>query len=476
MSRAPDTASAAWFEPLYTAAEMRAAEERYPGYPDTVPELMERAGRAVAELILEDFEDATRITVVCGPGNNGGDGRVAARVLEEAGRELRIVQAKPEDEEKDLGEPDLIVDALFGTGFEGAPRPAAAQLIEQMNEAGVEIVAVDVPSGVDASTGEIAGAAVDAWATVTFHGEKVGLVVAPGVFKAGEVEVADIGLEPVETEHARVTDGILELVPLRAPEDNKYTAGHVIVVGGSTGLTGAPCLTAMAAMRADAGYVTAAAPQSTLPVFELRLLEAVKRPLPEDGEGRLTKEACAEVLELAEKAHAVALGPGLGRSDGTKELVRALLSELELPVVIDADALFELEPGNWPAARVLTPHEGELARLLGTEASWVAAHRLQAARRAEERFGCVVILKGEGSIVAAPGEGMLVCPGFPSLATAGTGDVLTGIVAAFLAKGMEPRLAAAAAVTAQVQAALRAPQQAGLVASDLLAALPRVFD
>jgi hydroxyethylthiazole kinase-like uncharacterized protein yjeF len=469
-------ASERGFEPLYTAAEMRAAEERYPGYPDSVHELMERAGSAVAELILEDFEDATRITVVCGPGNNGGDGRVAARVLEEAGREMRIVEAKPEGEEKDLGEPDLIVDALFGTGFEGALRPAAAQLIEQMNAADVEIVAVDVPSGIDASTGEIAGTAVDAWATVTFHGEKVGLVVAPGVFKAGETDVADIGLEPVETEHARVTDEILELVPLRAPEDNKYTAGHVLVVGGSTGLTGAPCLTAMAAMRADAGYVTVAAPRSTLPVFELRLLEAVKRPLPEDGDGRLTQEARAEVLELAEKAHAVALGPGLGRSNGTKELVRALLSELELPVVVDADALFELEPRGWPAARVLTPHEGELARLLGTEASWVAAHRLQAARRAVERFGCVVILKGEGSIVAAPGEGVLVCPGFPSLATAGTGDVLTGIVAAFLAKGMEPRLAAAAAVTAQVQAAVRAPQQAGLVASDLLDALPRVFD
>jgi hydroxyethylthiazole kinase-like uncharacterized protein yjeF len=464
-----------WLEPLYTAAEMRAAEERYPGYPDTVPELMERAGEAVAEVVLEDFPDARRITVVCGPGNNGGDGRVAAGVLEDAGREVRIVESKPEDEEKDIGDPDLIVDALFGTGFEGAPRPGAARLIEQMNAAVVEVVAVDVPSGVDASTGEVAGAMVDAWVTVTFHGEKVGLVVAPGAFGAGEVEVADIGLEPVETDHGRVTSDILELVPLRAPEDNKYTAGHVLVVGGSPGLTGAPCLTAMGAMRADCGYVTVAVPASTLPVFEQRLLEAVKRPLPEDEEGRLLAEAAEAVLDLATKAHAVALGPGLGRSDGTKELVRTLLARLDLPVVVDADALFDLEPGDWPGPRVLTPHEGELARLLGTESSWVAAHRLEAARRAVERFGCIVILKGEGSIVAAPGEGMLVCPGYPSLATAGTGDVLTGVVASFLAKGMEPRVAAAAAVTAQVQAALRAPQQAGLVASDVIEALPRVF-
>jgi ADP-dependent NAD(P)H-hydrate dehydratase / NAD(P)H-hydrate epimerase len=464
-----------WFEPLYTAAEMREAEERYPGYPDTVPELMERAGRAVAEVVLEDYEDAHRITVVCGPGNNGGDGRVAASVLERAGREVRIVESKPEDEEKDLGDPDLIVDALFGTGFEGAPRPGAAGLIAQLNAADVGVVAVDIPSGVDASTGEVAGAVVEAWATVTFHGEKVGLVVAPGTFNAGEVGVADIGLEPVETEHARVTADILELVPLRAPDDNKYTAGHVVVVGGSPGLTGAPCLTAMAAMRADCGYVTVAVPSSTLPVFEQRLLEAVKRPLPEDEGGRLHLEAKGAVLELAERSHAVALGPGLGRSDGTMELVRSLLAELELPVVVDADALFELEPGDWPAPRVLTPHEGELARLLGSESSWVAAHRLEAARHAVDRFGCIVILKGEGSIVAAPGEGMLVCPGFPSLATAGTGDVLTGIVASFLAKGMEPRLAAAAGVTAQVQAALRAPQQAGLVASDLLDTLPSVL-
>ena len=464
-----------WLEPLYTAAEMGMAEERYPGYPDTVPELMERAGEAVAEVVLEDFPDARRITVVCGPGNNGGDGRVAAGVLEDAGREVRIVESKPEDEEKDIGDPDLVIDALFGTGFEGAPRPGAARLIEQMNAADVEVVAVDIPSGVDASTGEVAGAVVDAWVTVTFHGEKVGLVVAPGAFSAGEVEVADIGLEPVETEHGRVTNEILELVPLRAPEDNKYTAGHVIVVGGSPGLTGAPCLTAMGAMRADCGYVTVAVPRSTLPVFEQLLLEAVKRPLPEDEEGRLLAEAADAVLELAAKAHAVALGPGLGRSEGTKELVRTLLASLELPVVVDADALFGLEPGDWPAPRVLTPHEGELARLLGTESSWVAAHRLEAARRAVERFGCIVILKGEGSIVAAPSEGMLVCPGYPSLATAGTGDVLTGIVASFLAKGMEPRVAAAAAVTAQVQAALRAPQQAGLVASDVIEALPRVF-
>src|SRR5581483_9339338 len=297
-------------EPLYSADEMRAAEARYPGYPDTVPELMERAGRSGAEVALRLFPDARRWTLVCGGGSNGGDGRVMARHLERAGRETLVVDAKAG--ERELGEPDVVVDALFGTGFSGEPRPDAAALIEEVNRAGVPVFAIDLPSGVDASTGEVAGAAVDATATVTFHGLKVGLAVAPGRFHAGELHVADIGLEPAETEQRLVTPSILDAVPRRSERDNKYTAGHVLVVGGSRGLTGAPSLSAMAAMRADAGYVTLAAPESTLPVFEQRLLEAVKRPLPDEG-GIVAQGSAEVVLELAEKASAVALGPGLGR-------------------------------------------------------------------------------------------------------------------------------------------------------------------
>jgi len=455
-------------EPLYTAAEMRAAEERYPG---SVEELMERAGQAVAEHALEDFGNARSFTVVCGGGSNGGDGRVAARMLEESGREVLVVEAKPEEEEKDLGDPDVLVDALFGTGFEGEPRPGAARLIEEMNDLGAPVLAVDLPSGVDASTGEVASVAVDADMTVTFHGEKVGHHVTPGAYLAGYLEVADIGLEPLDTEHARVTREILELVPRRGPEDTKYTAGHVVVIGGSPGLTGAPCLTALAAMRADAGYVTLAGPEPALPVFEHWVLEAVKRSLP-TSDGLLTEAAAERALELAAKAGAVALGPGLGRSKGTKGFVRRLLAEAELPVVVDGDALWELEPADWPAPRVLTPHSGELGSLLDEEASWVNAHRLAAVRRAVDRFGCVVLLKGSGTLIGAPDKGILVDGGHPSLATAGTGDVLTGIVGAFLAKGMEPRLATAAAATAHHWAAVEASCDVGLIASDLLEALP----
>jgi NAD(P)H-hydrate epimerase len=451
---------------------MRAAEERYAG---TVEELMERAGQAVARHALEDFGNAQSFTVVCGGGSNGGDGRVAARVLEEAGREVLVVDAKPEDEEKDLGDPDVLIDALFGTGFEGEPRAGAARLIEQINDLGAPVLSVDLPSGVDASTGEVAGAAVDADMTVTFHGEKVGHYVTPGAFLAGYVEVADIGLEPSETESARVTRAILDQVPRRRPEGNKYESGHVVVAGGSPGMSGAPCLSALAAFRADAGYVTLAGPEAAVPVFEHHVLEAVKRPLATDGDGLVTAEAAATVLELSEKAGALAVGPGLGRSDGTRAFVNRLAAEAPLPVVVDGDGLRALEPGDWPAARVLTPHSGELGRLIGEESSWVDAHRVEALRRAVDRFNCVVLLKGAGTLISAPGGGVLVDGGHPALATAGTGDVLTGIVAAFLAKGMDARLATAAAATAHHWAAIEASHEAGMIASDLLEALPRVL-
>ncbi len=444
------------FDPLYTADEMRAAEAAYPGYPDTAPELMARAAAAVAKVVLE-YPAALRITAVCGGGANGGDGRIAADLLVQAGREVTVLETLG-----DLGSPDLVIDALFGTGFRGEPRPEAAAQIEAINAAGMPVVAVDVPSGVDASTGEVSGAAVRADRTVTFHGRKVGLAVAPGRFHAGEVVVAGIGLERADTEHQLVTREILALVPRRGAADNKYSSGSVLVVGGSPGLTGAVCLAAEAAFRADAGYVTVAAPPESLPVLEQRLLEAVKRPL-------------AEVEDAAVRAGALALGPGLGRESQT--LVRRLLTTLDLPAIVDADALFELEPFERAAPTVLTPHAGELGRLLGEESAWVSAHRLEAVQRAADRFGCVVLLKGADTLVAAPGEGVLVCAfGPPSLATAGTGDVLSGVVAAFLAKGLEPRLAAAAAAVAHGLAAAAVPQQAGLIASDVIRELPRVLD
>jgi ADP-dependent NAD(P)H-hydrate dehydratase / NAD(P)H-hydrate epimerase len=460
------------FHPLFTAAEMRAVEEAYAGYPETIPELMERAGAAVAEAVATHYPGARRITAVCGGGSNGGDGRVAARLLAD-GREVRVVDVTPEDELQELAEPDVVIDAIFGTGFSGAPRPAAAALIDRINFLGRPVVAVDIPSGVDASTGEVAGAVVDAALTVTFHGPKVGLHVAPGRFHTGTIQIADIGLDDARTAHLLVDETILTLVPAKRDGDNKYTAGAVLVVGGSRGFTGAACLAAEAAFRADAGYVSVAAPASSLPVLEARLLEVVKRPLSEDWQGRVAVAAVEEVVAAAERMRAVALGPGLGRSDDTQIVVRRTLAELELPVVVDADALWRLEPFTRTAPTVLTPHEGELARLLGETSGWVAAHRLEALRRAVERFRCIVLLKGADTLIGTPGEPTLVVSGnVPALAAAGTGDVLTGIIAAFLAKGVDPRLAAAAAAVAHRRAARLSGKRRGLVAGDVVDALP----
>jgi NAD(P)H-hydrate epimerase len=434
------------FTPLYTAEEMRAAEQGH-----DVEMLMERAGRAVADAVVRRYPDARRVSAVCGKGANGGDGRIALRLLADAGRETS-------DELRD--DADVVIDALFGTGFHGEPREEAAALIDRMNGLRTPVVAVDVPSGVDASTGEVPGAAVQADATVTMHGPKVGLVVGPGRYRTGELEVADIGLDQRETEHRIVTGEILRFVPRRRDGDTKYTAGSVLVVGGSPGMTGAVCLAAEAAFRADAGYVAVAVPEASLPVIETLLVEAVKAPRE-------------RIDELAGRASALAIGPGLGRGDEEHALVRRLLGELELPALVDADALHELEPADWPAPRVLTPHAGELGRLIGEESSWVDEHRLDALRRAVDRFNCVVLLKGPDTLIGAPGEGVLVSTsGTPALATAGTGDVLTGVIAAFLAKGMDARTAAAAGAFAHGRAAELAPHHVGLVASDVVDSLP----
>ena len=370
------------YEPLYTAEEMRAAEAAHPG---PTLELMERAGKAVADEILGRFPDARRVAVWCGGGANGGDGLVVATELLRAGREpaVRLLGAEEKvagdaavvlGRAREAGVPfvaehgaaDLAVDALFGTGFSGKPRPEAEEAIGELNAGSVPVVAVDLPSGVDASTGMVAGAAVEAALTVTFHAPKVGHAVAPGRFHAGEVVVADIGLEGVPTRLRRATAGILADVPRRTERDNKYSAGAVLVVGGSRGLTGAPSLTSEAALRAGAGIVVACVPASLNLVFEQRLVEVMTRPCP-DEEGALVPDAADEILAAAERAGAVALGPGLGRTDGTRALVGFLLDRLDKPVVLDADGLWALAGHlDWVFSRdaptVLTPHAGELGQ------------------------------------------------------------------------------------------------------------------
>jgi NAD(P)H-hydrate epimerase len=483
------------YEPLYTAEEMRAAEA---GYPGPTLELMERAGSGVAAEVLRRFPGADRIAVWCGTGANGGDGLHAAAELARAGKDCTVRLLGAEDKvtgdaaemlkrAKEAGVPlsdgagpaDVVVDALFGTGFSGKPRPQAEQAIALLNTGSAPIVSVDLPSGVDASTGRVEGAAVEADVTVTFHGAKVGHAVAPGRFHAGEVVVVDIGIEPVPTRIRKATTEVLGVVPRRAERDNKYSAGSVLVVGGSTGLTGAPSLTSEAALRAGAGIVTACVPASLGLVFEQRLLEVMTRPCP-DEDGRMTAEAADEILEAAKRAGAVALGPGLGRTDGTRALVGFLLDRLDKPVVLDADGLWALTGHlDWVFARdvptVLTPHAGELGRLLGRPSAWVAANRLDAVQTGADDTGAVTLLKGADTLVAAPGRNPVVVGlGNAGLATAGSGDVLTGVVAAFLSKGLEGDVAAitaAAACGVASQVAAESHGQAGMIARDVVESL-----
>jgi NAD(P)H-hydrate epimerase len=498
----------AWLEPLPDAAQQRAIDrwaidER--GIPGL--ELMERAGEALADRTAA-LAPTGRVVVVCGKGNNGGDGLVAARHLRQLGREVDVLLLADPGElqgegaaslERLPGDPprpfdgaalsgaSAILDAILGTGSSGAPREPAAGAIATINQHAERsvIIACDGPSGVDASTGEVPGEAIRAAATVTFHAASPGLWIAPGKDHAGAVTVMDIGIPAGAPAAAEVATGligeaILECIPRRGRESTKFAAGSVNICGGSRGLTGAPCLAAEAAMRAGAGYVTACVPASLNLVFETRLFEVMTVALP-DEDGALVPAAAAEVLERLRRADALVLGPGLGHSEETIELARTVAREAPVPLLLDADGL-NAHAGRLEdlrrreAATVLTPHAGELARLLGCETSAVAAHRLACAREAAAQAQAVVVLKGDDTLVADPGGRVAVSRGgAAALATAGTGDVLSGVCGALLAKHLEPFTAACAAVFVHARAGRQAAADIGsegVIASDVVARLP----
>lgn len=491
-----------WLDPLPGAAEQRAADEwaiGERGIPGV--ELMERAGRGLAEAVAESVPRG-RVAIVAGRGNNGGDGLVAARLLRELGREVTVLGlADPSEWQGDAaanlerleGEPPApfspdalagaagIVDAMLGTGFAGEPRePVAGAIaaVDAARETGATVVACDVPSGVDASTGESPGAAVRADRTVTFAAAKPGLWIAPGKEHAGAVTVVDIGIPPGAPGGASVgliTPRVLDRVPRRGAASNKFTAGSVLVCGGSTGLSGAPALASLGAARAGAGYVTAAIPASIDPILSARLLEVMTLPLAQSA-GALAAEAAGAVLERSEREGALVLGPGIGRSAGAAALAREVSERAKLPLVLDADGLGAhagrlASLADREALTVLTPHAGELARLLGVDSAEVGARRLELARSTADQAAAVVVLKGDDTLVAHPDGRVGVSPGgAPALATAGTGDVLSGTIAALLAKGMDPWEAACAGVLGHLRAGRLAAEPSGpdgVLASDV---------
>jgi NAD(P)H-hydrate epimerase len=451
-----------------------------------------------------DVAPTGRVAVVCGKGNNGGDGFVCARFLREHGREVDVLTLS-EDLKGDaltmfqrlgggsrgfaadaLNSSQAIVDAILGTGFSGQPRDPAALAIAAINRSSAPVIACDVPSGVDASTGEAAGEAVKATATATFHADKPGLWIAPGKAMAGEVRVVDIGIPPggpVDPVLGLIGDRVTETIPRRGRESTKFAAGAVLVCGGSLGLTGAPSMAAEAAMRAGAGYVTACVPASLNLVFETRLLEVMTIPLP-DVAGSLNTQGAETVLERAQRSDALILGPGLGRQAEASELARVLAARANIPMLLDADGL-NAHAGavgslaTRSAGTVLTPHAGELARLLASDSGAVGARRLHSAREAASQSGAVVVLKGDDTIVAAPDGSAGVSRGAaPTLATAGTGDVLSGVIGALLAKHLEPFHAACAGVLVHAHAGRRTAERIGpegVIARDVIEELPGVL-
>jgi ADP-dependent NAD(P)H-hydrate dehydratase / NAD(P)H-hydrate epimerase len=496
-----------WLDPLYDAAGMRSADTwaiEEQGVPSL--ELMEAAGSALAEAALEVARPGPA-RIVCGKGNNAGDGLVAARRLTETGVEVETLLLWPAaelsgdaevnlerlpGEAREIGPADLatalegsgvVVDAIFGTGFEGAPRDPAEAAVEAINACEAPVAAADIASGVDASTGRVDGVAVEADVTVSFHAAKLGHWIAPGKWHTGDLRVAEIGIPPDAPEEASgglITARVLDEAPHRDARSTKFTSGQVLVVGGSRGLTGAVCLSATGATRAGAGYATVAVPADLEPIFEAKLTEVMSLGCP-GPDGRLGPEAAEPILEQAERAAAVVLGPGLGRSREAFALARILATKVAAPLVIDADALNahagELRAlAGRDAPTVLTPHAGELGRLLERESDEISARRLESAREAADAAGAIMVLKGDDSLVVDP-DGGLGINGLasPALATAGTGDVLSGILAALLARGMDPFAAVCAGVQLHARAGRIAAERIGatesVVAGDVIDAI-----
>lgn len=474
--------------PLVGAATMRALDRHTIetlGVPGDV--LMESAGRAVAELVLADpwsdgrldpaFRRRPPVIVVCGSGNNGGDGLVAARHLHAVGVEARVVLLGDPDRLSgdaatnydravafgvpisappfEIPESALIVDAIFGTGLDREVKGAAAGAIEQINRRGpgCRVLSVDVPSGLDADRGRVMGVAVRADTTLSIGLPKLGLVFEPGRSHAGDIEVARIGIAdeaPGVSPEAELWSETAAgaLLPARPADGHKGRFGHLLVIAGSEGKTGAAALAARAAVRGGAGLVTIACPAGLNDILERKCTEPMTAPVADTPERCFALAAEAQLLELAKARDVVALGPGIGTHDETSELVRRLCAALERPLVLDADGLNAFagaaaELRARPAATLLTPHPGEAARLLGVPTGEISADPLGAARELAERTGATVLLKGGPSVIVAPGARALVNPtGGPALASGGTGDVLTGLVGALWAQGCGARVAA----------------------------------
>ena len=482
-------------QPVVTADEMRSCDEaairtyRMPGIL-----LMEHAGTAVAQSLAARFGpvEGKRVLVFCGKGNNGGDGYVVARQLLNRGATVDVVSFAPAAQIKGdarvnfdilltmakrgsgerlrllrfstgtmqkLRKPDVVVDAMFGTGFSGAVRQPYLRVIEWINSLRIPVIAIDIPSGVTASNGAVENNAVRADVTVTMGLRKIGLLTGQGGEVSGHIEVADLGIplaiycNPRFSTMLVESDDVRRALPRRSLRAHKYSVGKVLMIAGSKGFTGAAAMAAMSALRAGAGAVMLAVPESVYPILARKVSEPIVVPLPSTTEGSIALGAWDKIVERLDWADVVALGPGLSMNSETRKLVERFLLHFRGNMVIDADGLGHLARigvGVVKGSRaqiVLTPHAGEFARLTGSDARTVESDRVELARQLARRLACTVVLKGAGTVTATPdGRAYLNSTGNPGMATVGSGDILTGIISGLWAQGMTAGTASYAGV------------------------------
>lgn len=484
--------------------------------------LMENAGLGVVQVIEEEYFPPMGkfISVFCGPGNNGGDGMVVARHLFNRDARVRVflltektkirgdaatnleiilnmgisvnellLAEHVRDLKEELISEDLIVDAILGTGSKGAPRGLIRETISLINGLKTPTISVDLPTGIDADTGQVEGEAVQAGCTVTFAHPKRGFYLYPGMDYTGKIVVVDIGIpknlgvEKIKCHLITSRDFPRELLD-RKPSSHKGSFGHLLVLAGSEGMTGAASLAALASLRVGAGLVTLGIPKSLNEILEIKLTEVMTLPLDETPGKTLSLKALGRIKEFAQRCRALAIGPGISRNDSTKQLVKRVVAEIEVPIILDADGItaFAGEISFLRQRRaplIITPHPGEMGRLLESPTDKIQNDRIKAATTLAKEIGKVVVLKGARSIIADRGREVWINPtGNPGMASGGTGDVLTGMIGGLMVQGISPLLAARTGVYLHGLAgdiAARKREELTLVAHDIIESLPEAI-
>jgi NAD(P)H-hydrate epimerase len=505
---------------LVTSEEMRRIDKKAIeeiGIPSIV--LMENAGLKVADAIERKYGPlkGRYVYIFAGSGNNGGDGMVVARhlfnqkvkakifllaekknikgdaatnlaITEKMGIPMREITSPAfvESLEKELAKADIVVDALLGTGAKGAPRGLMKKVIDLINKHSKNTVAVDIPTGVDADSGEVRGEAIKAEYTVSLAYPKRGLYLYPGMNYAGEIEIADIGI-PAGLEEDRINCELLTLASIskklffRKPSSHKGSFGHLLVIAGSPGMTGAASLTALSALRIGAGLVTLGIPEDLNPILETKLTEVMTLPLPQSKEKTLCKEGFEKIKDFSQKCKAMAIGPGISSTKQTKELISTIIDQLDIPLVIDADGINVLAGElsllkKYKAPLIITPHPGEMSRLVGASVEEIQEDRIGFTMALARRIGAIVVLKGARTVIASKeGNSWVNLTGNPGMATGGSGDILTGIIGGLLTQKLSCLEAAKTGVYLHGYAADLAAQRKGeisLIASDILETIP----